>query len=190
MSTNPAFVECKTGRAELKDVKACHVENLVEHMYDHRYNSKRRSSTRTSSAIAAENCGTIEFEMAMVILADQYNVSDLKAEAENRIRRLISDALSDAGEFAVLIEKIYANEDLSDGVLENAIDAASTRLECLSSDDPDSLLETRPEFGISVLKLLAKQRSEELARKKAQEDRRREIQRRRAAGEAVSEDGW
>lgn len=187
MSTNAAFIECQTSRAELKEVKACHVKFMVEYMYDESYTYEKGHSGSSPHANATEDPESIEFTMALMILADRYNVAGLKTVAENRVLRQINASTRNAGKFATLVNKIYDNEDISDSVLQWAISAASENLESLYTDDPASLIETKPEFALEVLKTLVKERGEGVERNKK---RRAEIDRRRAAGERVSEDGW
>lgn len=189
MSTNTAFVECQTGRAELKDVKACHVKAMVEHMYDKHYTCRTYSSKSPTNGSAVEKPGTVEFEMAMAILADKYNVGCLKNEVEARICERLRRAVPDAEEFATLVNKIHDNEDISENALESIVIIAADRLESMyfATDSPDSLFETRPDFAISVLKNLVKRCGEDLERAKKREEAR---QRARDAGEAYDHNVW
>lgn len=146
MASNPAFLECQTGQAELKDVQACYLECLVEWMYDpfSPYTTTKRSEHED-----------VEFDMQMLILADKFNVQGLARMAKQRLYVRISEAVKDSRKFQGLVEKIYECEDLDEAVLEFAVGEATRRLECLSSEgDGEGLLETRPEFGERVLRKL------------------------------------
>lgn len=121
MSTNPAFIECQIGRAELKDVKACHVEAMVEYIYDQRHTPAYPAPPGDWPE------DTIDFDVSMMVLTDQYNVVGLRTEPESRIQCGISDSVYNAAQFTVLVNKIIDNEDIPESILRYAVEQAAIR---------------------------------------------------------------
>lgn len=162
ISTNSAFVECQTGRAELKAVKAQHLEAMIECMYTQKYKSVPGSDIPWRDT---DYTALIDFDMAVLILADQYNVGTLMREVSDHIKRGLNKYRQDNAEkFAFLVNKISDNEDLPACLLEYAVIVASESLESLYSADPARLLETRPDFAMSVLNSLVTERGQYVER--------------------------
>lgn len=189
MSTNAAFVECQTGRAVLKDVEALHVQTMVEYMYTQTYkfeapDSASDTDSVTSLELFERSASTSDFDMEMIILADQYNVAGLKQLAMYNLSDALQDSSYDAGKFAILVNKIYAHENLPESVLRHAIKTAALRIECLYSKDPAKLLETRPDFALEVFKCMVKTRGQMMDQKIKAKERQRRI----LSGLEVSDD--
>lgn len=163
MSTNTAFIECQTGRAELKHVEARHLEAVVEYMYKQQYWAIPGSCDE--GELGAEYVATIDFDIPVFILADQYNVVDLKSAVSRRIKSGFLHNVDNAERFALLVNKVADNEDLPAEFLEYAVQTASRSPESLYSTNPAQLLETRPEFAMSVFKALVTKRGQELKKR-------------------------
>lgn len=99
----------------------------------------------------------LDFHLGMCILAERYNIKGLRLAAEDRIvKQHLGEARSYA-ELSSIVDNIL-DSDAPESLRKKVISSVMHQTENLHSNEPDSLLDRRPELAVEILKNVAERR--------------------------------